>query len=638
MGSACLDCDSSCATCSGTLPNQCLSCYSGKYLFSNNTGKYCQHRVSVGVLKFELIESPQLYLLELDTLVDLEAYTEQIRLYQISNSLDSISTSMSEMSFTLIKLDSNRSYQLNFISYTESNETRSLLLSFDKLNQDSNNHFFITPSNSTAPIVIDSSTVLAADVVGTASLAIYIATAATAFIMYLQASGKTSQLMRVLQIMARIIFMKLVNVNHLTPLAVFYKNTDLGQFGLPNIFSSIPGSNDSQVSASSSSHRLLAQSLVVNDSNGILATNFEGTVIINDYFTYTFNQVFLDNYGGIVSFTCIVLILYPLVKAVSKCFKDENSKIKKVLVSVNQSFERSIFITLLVSRYMYLCSALILNYAFIPLDGTYQQFSFAFAVIYTILLALILILAILAIFYHRQNKAKMKSIRPLLNLVSLLCHDYHSKSFLGRIMTFWTLFSDLVIILVIELLGRWIFIQLGIFIALGLVTIIISLPKAIFKTSANKILVIGTELGFIIISIVFLVLNLLQNSGGSTSSYTARLALSWVGVGVNNAIILFHLIVRIAEFIRERIAKMREKQKPKFDIQDTIEQHHELKTVKQSLESNSHASNFFNDRSIDDPTPKIQRIQLQDISVDGISFASNTAAKQSPISKKQRFL
>ena len=69
----CLGCDSSCTTCSGALSNQCLSCYSGTYLLSNNTGKYCQPRVPVSILKFELKEAPLLYLLELDTAVYLEA-------------------------------------------------------------------------------------------------------------------------------------------------------------------------------------------------------------------------------------------------------------------------------------------------------------------------------------------------------------------------------------------------------------------------------------------------------------------------------------------------------------------------------------------------------------------------------------
>ena len=209
LGSECFDCDSSCATCSGALPNQCLSCYTGTHLLSNDTGKYCQPRVPVTILKFELKESPQLYLLELDTPVDLEGYSEQIHLYLISNSSNLISANMSEMNFTLTKLDSNQSYHLNFISDTESTETRSLLLSFDQLIV--SNSYVMTSSNLIASIFADSITAQAAQTVGTTSQVIAISARATTFLIYVQANGKTSQLMRILQIMARITFMKLIN-------------------------------------------------------------------------------------------------------------------------------------------------------------------------------------------------------------------------------------------------------------------------------------------------------------------------------------------------------------------------------------------------------------------------------------------
>ena len=191
--------------------------------------------------------------------------------------------------------------------------------------------------------------------------------------------------------------MKLINVNYLTPLAACDKYTDLGQFGLPNIFSSIPRFSNSQASTSSNNNKATDDN---SSDSSLFITNAEGGVIFNDYFDHSFSQVFLDNYGGIVFSTCTTLMLYLLVKVVSKCFKDENSKIKKILLSIVHSFERSIIMALLVSRYMYLCSALILNYAFIPLNGTYQQLSLAVAIIYTIVLVFILVLSILVVFYH----------------------------------------------------------------------------------------------------------------------------------------------------------------------------------------------------------------------------------------------
>ena len=150
---------------------------------------------------------------------------------------------ISEVSFTLTKLTPS-SYQLNFLSYTESNETRSLLLSFDWFNLNSSDSFMTSPSNSATTIFRDSSTAQAAATVGTSSQAIAISTAACSLNVYLQVKGANTQLMRILQIMARITFMKLINVNYITLLAEFYSHADLGQFGWPNVLSKLPGFNN----------------------------------------------------------------------------------------------------------------------------------------------------------------------------------------------------------------------------------------------------------------------------------------------------------------------------------------------------------------------------------------------------------
>ena len=502
-------------------------------------------RNMVQILKFELQDAPQLYLLSFDTPLDLENTLVEIKLYQLSNSANLLSTTLPEMSFTLTKVTAS-SYQLNFLSYTESSEIRSLLLSFDQFNSNSSYSYVISPSNFTAPIFTDSSTAQAAATVGTTSQAIAIGTAASTALVFLQSKGASTQLMRILQIMARINFMKLININYLSPLAAFYNYTDLGQFGLPNIFNKIPGFNNSHTSTDST-----------------FKTDSQGAVIFNDHFRYSFSQVFLDNYGGIVFSTCITLSLYLLVKVVCKCFKSEDSKIKKILISAGDSFEKSIFMTLLVSRYSYLCSALILNYAFIPINGAYQQISFGIAVLFTIIIILSWILAICASFYHGRNRAKLKSIRPLLNLIALLCREYQSKRYFGRIMTFWTLLFNFMIMLILKLLRRWVIVQLSVLIILNVITILIALPKNVFKTAANKILVIGIEAGFIIASILFLVMHSLENSG----SYQVKLGLSWTTVGINIAIILFHIIVKIVEFFRLRRKKKREERKHKQESQ-----------------------------------------------------------------------
>ena len=552
LGAACVNCHVSCQTCSaGASATSCLSCPSGTYLLSLNnscvacnvdgyfiSGAEClkSSRTTIQILKFELQYAPQLYLLSFDTPLDLENSLAEINLYQITNSTNPHITNMSEMSFTLTKLTSS-SYQLNLVSYTESSEVRYLLLSFNQFNSNLSYSYMISPPNSTAPIVIDSTVAQVATAVGSTMQAIATATAASALLVYIHSKGASTQLMRILQIMARINFMKLININYLTPLATFYNYTDLGQFGLPNVFTKIPGFNNSQVS-----------------TNPAFETSSEGEVIFNDHFRYSFSQVFLDNYGGIVFSTCINLTLYFLVKVASKCFKDKNSKIAKVLIGAGQSFEKSIIITLLVSRYSYLCSALILNYAFIPINGAYQQISLGFAILYTVIIVSILILAICASFYHGKNKVKLKFIRPQLGLIALLCQEHHSKSYLGRIMTFWTLLSNLLIMLALELIRKWVIAQLSILMVLNVLTILIALPKNVFKATANKIVVVGTELGFIIVSILFIVMYALENS----NLYQVRLIMSWTVVAVNVAIILFQIGVKIVEFFRLRRKKKRE--------------------------------------------------------------------------------
>ena len=502
-------------------------------------GTECSSIPTIRILKFELQDAPQLYLLNFDTNLDLENSLAEIKLYQISNSANLLNADISEMSFTLTKITSS-SYQLNFLSYIESNEDRSLLLSFDLFNSNLSYSYMISPTNSTAPIFKDSSIAQAAATVGTTSQVIAIATAASATLAYLKTKGTSTQLMRILQIMARINFMKLININYLTPLATFYNYADLGQFGLPNIFNNIPGFNNSQASTDS-----------------IFKTDSLGNVIFNDYFRYSASQVFLDNYGGIVFSTCIMLILYLLVKVAGKCFKNKNSKMKKVLNAAGQSIEKSVPMTLLVSRYSYLCSALILNYAFIPTNGAYQQISFGIAILYTIILVFILALAICVSFYHGENQAKLESIRPLLGLIAPLFREYRSRSNFGRIMAFWTLLFNFIIMLVLELLKRWVILQLTVLIVLNVITILIARPKNVFKATANKIIMIGTEAGFIIVNLLFLVMRFLEHS----KSYQVRLGLSWTTVGVNVAIILFQIGVKIVEFFRLRREKKREERK-----------------------------------------------------------------------------
>ena len=414
-------------------------------------------------------------------------------------------------------------------------------------------------SSNQSCVVPDAATVQAAEAVGTTSKVIFISATASAAITYLPSKGNSPMLMRILQIMARITFMKLIDINYLTPLAKFYDDTDLGQFGLPNIF------NKRTNATNTNNHRILAQlsSNGGDSSSNLFVLNVQGSVIFNRYFGYSFSQLFLDDYGGIAFSSCITFVLYIIVRLVSKCFKDENSKIRGFLTKFAQAFERSIIVTLLVSRYMYLCSSLIFNYVFHPLNGVYEKVSFGFAIFYTILLIYIIGLALCVAFYYtRESKARLKPVRPLLNILQVLLQEYNRKGFIGRFFPFWTLLSDLMRVFILLLLYKWRLVQLAFLIIISLTTIALSLQKSVFKTNSSRILMIGTEVGFIILCVLFFAMCFLENSG-SLAAYNFQLGLSWSAVIVNISIILFQLIIEIVEFFLLRREKKRQEQQQK---------------------------------------------------------------------------
>ena len=119
-------------------------------------------------------------------------------------------------------------------------------------------------------------------------------------------------------------------------------------------------------------------------------------------------------------------------------------------------------------------------------------------------------------------------------------------------------------------------------------TILMSIPKNIYKVTATKVTVIGTEIGFIIISVVFLVMYILE-SVISGSYYQVRLGLSWTCVGVNLAIILFQIIVGIVEFFRKRKEERRKAQERKQASHRVIDENSNIRL------QNSHDFGASND-------------------------------------------
>ena len=503
----------------------------------------------VNVLKFNLKEEPLLYEILFDSTFDMISVQNYISLYRFYNSSsdNSAHQNMTVMSHTLNQISST-TYELTLVSYTESNQTYYLLLSFDQLNSKLSDTYIVTPQNMTADVYKDISTAQAADTVGSVSKPVFIATSSIALLSYLQSKGASSQLMRILHIMARVNFMKLINVNFLTPLGVFYEYTDLGQFGLPNIIGNILGKTNTSSQSSSYS--------------SLFVVNSQRNVMYNSYFNYSFSQVFLDNYGGVIFGGFITFMLYLLAIIVAKCIKNRESTFKKKIVEISKSFKKSLLMTLLTSRYMYLCAGLILNYAFLSPTGVYEWISLIFAVIFTLVLFSVLLLALGVAFFHGSWKQKLKSFRSVLLLIVFLRQDYRIKSFVGRFFPFWTLLSNLKAVLILILLSNWPILQLSLLMSLDVITIVLSVRKNIFKQKANKIIILETEIGFLLISIIFLIMHSLEGHG-SASSYNTRLALSWIGVGINIVIMLFPIVVDMIDWIRQwrknRKAKLKEK-------------------------------------------------------------------------------
>ena len=540
----------------------------------------------IKIVEFTLKDPPLLYSITFDSPFNMTSALGSLRLYQFYNTtasnrpLHETHINMSEKIFSINKV-TQTSYELTLTSYTETDQELYLLLSFDDWNSKSSSHLQqISPSRTTAPIYVDTTTVNAAEKVGIASQAVAITTASIAFLSYLQAKGVSSHLMKILQIMARITFTRLIDINFLTPLATFYKYTDLGQFGVPNVIGKILGEENNSIH--SNSKRILADTLE-NTSDALIYQNAEGEVIFNSYFNYRFSAVFLDGYGGIIFSSLTTLLLYLVLKMVAKCIKDKNSKIKKIAKSLSSSFEKSLIMTFLVSRYMYLNSALILTYTFIPLNGTYQVISLVFACLSTALLLLMIISSFCIAFYIGRHKRKLRFMRLLFKRLIIICQDYRSKTFLGRILTFWYLLSNLLIAVILLLLRKWPTIQLSLMLLLNIMVICLSLPKETYKSTSHKLVAIFTELGFLAANGVLLGMYLLENSG--YSSYQVKLVMSWAVVALNLTIILGQLIERVAAFVitkckARKNAKNKANHRQKFKVSDTPELHHLKKPKK----------------------------------------------------------
>ena len=104
----------------------------------------------------------------------------------------------------------------------------------------------------------------------------------------------------------------------------------------------------------------------------------------------------------------------------------------------------------------------------------------------------------------------------------------------------------------------------------------------------------------------------------ASNSYQMRLVLSWIGVGANVTIVLFHMIVRIAEFFRRRKEKkIEEEKRQKLETLNLTNSNQTIPTKDNStfIRLASHnESSISNEQSYHDSIIKHTKHQVQHVS------------------------
>lgn len=370
---------------------------------------------------------------------------------------------------------------------------------------------------------------VASRVVGVASQAATSSAVAVSTVLLLSSQGAGASFTSLMTLNSRIALMKFININFPNPLASFFEYVDFKQFGLPNVFKSI----------------LNAGSNTPPDAEGL-------NVLYNQYWNYTYNMLFFDNCGGIISATFQFLALYTIFKILFKIVPEKQQKLKHYLNLINGHIEKRLLAIFVSSRLLQLYFGIILNFRYMNLGNLYRDVSFAFCLLYAVVLIALVVICYAGSF--RQKRSETRGlIQPLAMAVKSLCFQYTSSSSVGRFMPMITLFlSNFFITIAIALLTSWILLQLMIISMVHILTICLSFLPKIFKRPIEKIQAIVTTSGTLLFCWVLALIHLTD-----PSSISKRRILAWIAVAIALFLMIFEILIKLIDVFLERRRKKR---------------------------------------------------------------------------------
>ena len=532
---------SSCA--SGTPHYSCISCEYGFYL--DELDLICKSKTPVEVT-FSLKEFPNVYQ------------------FTFNETLHTISHAFSTSNLGLIVLDSvsasekfsisstteiNRTYEVFWESYTDNAEITTLRISYTHWNLGKSERYIIVRNFSDIAVERSEWMAAAKEALSGSAKSAVAASSIAAGMVYLQQKGYSTNIMRLLLFTSRINFLKLVNINYPNPLPLFYGFIDVGQFAMPGFISNHfknPGN---------ASRRVLA----INNDNY--------TVLYNQYSHYRYGYVFLDTYGGIFFSTLVSLCIYLIFKLILGCIKQKEGRFKKMALAVVEMFEKNLITTILITRYLQLSIGVILNVGHTTFDNAYQVTSFIIGIVYSVILILFWVAAILGIVFEPEKMQNSKILKLADRLISLLYIDFHPSMFARFYAFFNLLFCNFFLVFLLETLQISPGILLVVLNLFQILNVGFTFYPGLFISPYKKWSVAGTEISLLLNTILVSVIYILQGQSG-TKPYNIRQGLGWTVTSLVVFTLIFQLLMSIFEAIANYRAKKKAERKMKGKKQD----------------------------------------------------------------------
>lgn len=520
----------------------CTSCPYGYYL--NRTDQLCRPKIPVSLTLAE-DQPPLQYKASFNYSFDethLPFSTENI---QLSSSNGAIFT------YKFVNT-APQSLIFGVLSFSEDEANQKLFVSFTQWNHDQYETHMIVSENSSISFPDQEEMLKTAKIAGLTAQTAVITTSAVSFIGYLKSKGYSSYLMRFLILMSQINFLKLINVNFPTSLAIFFDSMDLEQFGIPNYVRNIFNVPEYEAK---STRRMLQSSV-----NSTVTTS----ITFNTYHTFGFSTIFLETYGGILVSSITMLLLYFFCWMVSCCIKEKKlPRFKGLLRSVLEMMEKNVLTTLLMSRYQYLILAIFLNFMYRPLSNSYEITSFVIASIYTVMIIVGILACIRAALKNGFWEKKSAVVAYFTKKVDVLFSEYEDTA-LGRTVPAVNLIYNLFTMVIIAMLQNWPAVQIILMLSNNIVAVTLFCCSGVFKSSCVKFMAISAETGLFLITLCLLSIYSLQFET-TTHAYNSRVIFGWVSVTIVGVTILVHVAAKLIEVLSGIIKKIRERKKKKAE-------------------------------------------------------------------------